>query len=200
MSDQEWAIGREPGPIVCVAEAVPALESLAPRELKKARAGEPFHFAIDVVIEPTTSHGKRAYVASPVPGGLSWEIHCDEGKSIGGDEAAPAPLYYFVAGVGFCLLTHITGFLRFTKLRVQGIKVEIRGAFNSTLGHVHTGGQGEGGGDAFETHVILDSDEPPEKLRELVEICERACIAGQTIAHAVPTSVNVVVNGVHVAA
>lgn len=30
-----------------------------------------------------------------------FEVHCDEGARVGGDNTAPSPLGYFVAGVGF---------------------------------------------------------------------------------------------------
>ena len=30
-----------------------------------------------------------------------WQMFCDEGKSIGGDDTAPPPLAYFSAGIAF---------------------------------------------------------------------------------------------------
>ena len=52
-----------------------------------------------------------------------------------------------------------------------------------------------GGCDSFETYVLIDSDEPAERLNAFLKICEEACIASQTIANAIPTQVHLVLNG-----
>jgi hypothetical protein len=31
----------------------------------------------------------------------AWELHCDEGRPLGGDDSAPTPLMYFAAGAAF---------------------------------------------------------------------------------------------------
>ena len=31
----------------------------------------------------------------------SWQLRCDEGRALGGDDAAPSPLMYFAAGIAF---------------------------------------------------------------------------------------------------
>lgn len=191
-----WALDAAFGPIVSQVAAVPELEVLTPLERRKPRPGEPYRFGVDVVIEPVGRHRKRARVSSPLPGGLSFEIHSDEGMVVvGGDESAPTPLAYFATGVGFCLMTHITGYLSQTQIDVRRLKIELRGNFMTSLGHLGSGGQGEGGCDGFETFVIIDSDAPPEQIKALVEICEQACIASQSLARAVPTSLGVVLNG-----
>lgn len=117
-TEPQRSIPRQDIPIVSEVDEVPAFEALMPKERRKVRIGEPYHFAIDVICESTSGFGKRAIVTSPVPGGISFEILSDEGKSIGGEDAAPAPLAYFTAGVAFCLLTHITGYLRLSSLDV----------------------------------------------------------------------------------
>ena len=33
--------------------------------------------------------------------GISWTLRCDEGKHVGGEGSAPAPLDYFTIGIGF---------------------------------------------------------------------------------------------------
>ena len=192
----EWAIERDARlPIVSRVSAVPSMAALPHRERRKVKIGEPYRFAFDVVVEPTSHFGKCAYIESAAPGGPSFEIFCDEGKALGGAETAPSPLAYFTAGVAFCLMTHITGYLRFTDLRIRKLRLEMRGNYVTSLGHVDRGGQGEGGCDSFESFLIIESDEPPERLIEFAAICERACIASQTIANAVPTSLRLVVNG-----
>jgi uncharacterized OsmC-like protein len=173
----------------------PSLEALPPATRSKARKGEPYRFPLDIIIEPTSEFGKRAQVLAATPGSAAFEIHCDEGKMVGGSESAPTPLAYLMSGMGFCLMTHITGYLRFTDLKIRRIRLELRANFHTTLGHVERGNQGIGGCDGIETRVILDSDEPLDRLQHFLSICEEACIASQTIAHATPVSLKLVHNG-----
>ena len=48
---------------------------------------------------------KRAEVWGETPTGAvrnsRWEMHCDEGSAIGGEDEAPPPLAYFSAGLAF---------------------------------------------------------------------------------------------------
>ncbi len=195
-SKPDWALEREAGrAIVEKVASAPDLVALEVVGRRKIKVGEPYRFSFDIVVEPTSEFGKRGFVISPTPGAPSFEIYCDEGKVLGGEESGPSPLAYFTAGVAFCLMTHITGYLRFTDLKVQKLKLETRGNYVTSLGHVDRGGQGEGGCDSFETIVVVESDEPAERIAEFIEICEKACIASQTIAAAIPTSVGIVLNG-----
>lgn len=114
---------------------------------------------------------------------------------LGGQGSAPTPLAYFMAGAGFCLMTHITGYLRFTELNIKKLKIEMRANFHTTLGHVERGNQGVGGCDSIETVILVDSDEPADKLQAFIAVCEEACIASQTVAKAIPSSVSVFRNG-----
>src|SRR5690606_17487460 len=136
MAIPRWASGHEGGAIVRPVAAPPSFTQLEPPPRPRLKPAAPLHFAMDVAIEPTTRHGKKAVVASPVPNGITFEIHSDEGKAIGGDETAPSPIAYFVSSVGFCLMTHITGYLSFTELDVRGIRIEMRGNFLTTMSHI----------------------------------------------------------------
>jgi uncharacterized OsmC-like protein len=194
-ADPPWVVTVTPGPIVSEIAELPELEGLAPLTRKKARPGEPYRPAITVVAEPTSLYIKRGFVDHPVPGGSCYELYCEGGKPTGGGDTAPSPLAYFVAGAAFCLLTHITGFLSFTSLNVRKLKVEMRGNFMTGMGHINPGEQGEGGCDGFETYVIVESDEPADRIKEFIEMCEKACVASQSLAKAIPTSVSLVLNG-----
>lgn len=44
---------------------------------------------------------KRAVVRNARPGSSTWEILCDEGKHLGGNDSAPTPLAYYSAGLAF---------------------------------------------------------------------------------------------------
>lgn len=56
---------------------------------------------IHVSAESLGKMKKRAVVKSARPENNTWEILCDEGKRIGGDDSAPAPLAYYSAGIAF---------------------------------------------------------------------------------------------------
>lgn len=193
----EWLV--EPDgfdrPVVAQINYVPETEALPVRERQKAKKGEPYRFPLDVIIEPTSLTQKRAKILGPSPGSAHFEVFSDEGKMLGGVETAPTPLAYFTAGVGFCLLTHITGYLQHSDLKVKRLRIEMRALYHTTLGHVSRGNQGLGGCDGFETYVIIDSDETTENLQALLVVCEEACIASQTIVQAIPSQVSLVLNG-----
>ena len=52
-----------------------------------------------------------------------------------------------------------------------------------------------GGATGLETHVELDSDEPPERIQELVRMAEQTCFTLGAWTEAVPTSTTVTLNG-----
>lgn len=52
-----------------------------------------------------------------------------------------------------------------------------------------------GGGLGLETHIDVDSDEPPERIRELVRMGEQTCFTLQSLIEPVPTQTRVKLNG-----
>ncbi|MFQ5914682.1 MAG: hypothetical protein ACE5JS_16045 [Nitrospinota bacterium] len=67
---------------------------LDPAVLEKGRL-------IVVEANATTLEGmlKEGTVISPA--GVTWTLRCDEGKQVGGNASAPAPLDYFTLGIAF---------------------------------------------------------------------------------------------------
>jgi uncharacterized OsmC-like protein len=191
----KWAAAREAGPIVVKAKGPPQFKSLAITPFARARAGEPIRFEVYALAEPTSLQGKRAIIGTPLPGWSNFEIFCDEGTPIGGEDTAPSPLGYLTAAVAFCLLTHVSGFLRLRALDIDQIRVEIKGRYSSTMDRAAEGGHAQGACEGFETHVIVESPEPAEKIKDFIAACEDACIAMQTVMHAVPASTRIVLNG-----
>ena len=190
-----WAIQHEFTQAIQKSVNDPRLEALQPYQRPAMRPGDPLRFSINTVAEPTSWQGKRGYLISPMPGWSGYEIFCDEGTVIGGTDLAPSPLGYLTSAIAFCMLTHITGYLKRNPLEIKRIKVEMRGEFWSSLGVSGDGGQGQGGCDAFTCAVIIDSDEAQDKVAHLAEVCRRACMAFETVARAVPTSTTLVLNG-----
>ena len=56
---------------------------------------------IEVEAETLERQRKLARVRSGGGAGSTFEMTCDEGSRIGGDDTAPSPLAYFSAGVAF---------------------------------------------------------------------------------------------------
>jgi uncharacterized OsmC-like protein len=190
----KWTVRRAEKPIVAKTDTVPAYQALAPYERPKAQPGQPVRFAVSVIAQPTGHQSKVGFIVGPGPSYSHFELACDEGTAMGGTDTAPAPLGYFTAGIAFCLLTHIASYLHTKKLDIDKLKVELRANFVTSRSHLEAAG-GPQGSEGVETHVIIDSREPPEKLQELVELCDRACMAMQTVAHAVPHATRLVLNG-----
>lgn len=181
--------------IVSKADKKPALSTMTPFPKPIIKAGEPIHFAYEVVAEPGPGQSKRGVIISPRPDYSSWEVLCDEGTGMGGDDAAPSPLGYLIIGVAFCLLTHIQGYLHKSPLKIDKIKVEMRAQYGTLPPEPEQGLQGQGMCDAYTAHVLVDSPEPQEKLEKLIAVCRDACMAIATVASAVPTTTRVFVNG-----
>ena len=51
------------------------------------------------------------------------------------------------------------------------------------------------GAGGLETHVQIESDEPPERIQELVRMAEQTCFTLGAWTQAVPTSTTVALNG-----
>lgn len=181
--------------IVSRANETPSLTTLAPFPKHVIKPGEPIHFAYEVIAEPGLGQSKRGVIISPRADYSSWEISCDEGTGMGGDDAAPSPLGYLIVGVAFCLLTHIQGYLHKVPLKIDKIKVEMRAQYGTLPPEPDQGQQGQGMCDAYTAHVLVESPEPQEKLEELIKVCRDACMAIATVASAVPTTTRVFVNG-----
>ncbi len=52
-----------------------------------------------------------------------------------------------------------------------------------------------GGAFGLETHLEIDSEEPPEKIRHLVRMGEQTCFTLQALINPVPVKMSVSLNG-----
>lgn len=181
--------------IVTRAAEKPELTTMVPFPKPVVRPGEMINFAYEVVAEPGPGQSKRGVIISPRPDYSSWEVQCDEGTGMGGDDDAPSPLGYLIIGVAFCLLTHIQGYLHKAPMQIDKIKVELRAEYGTLPPEPDQGNQGAGTCHAYTAHVLIDSPEPEEKLQKLIAVCRDACMAIATVAKAIPTTTRVVING-----
>jgi uncharacterized OsmC-like protein len=173
----------------------PVLASFAPAQKPRIKPGEPIRFNYDVMAEPGPGQSKRGVILSPRDDYSSWEVLCDEGTGLGGDDAAPSPLGYLIMGVAFCLLTHIQEYLHSSPMQIDRIRVEIRTQYAKLPADPANGVEGAGDCDSYTCHVLIDSTEDPETLQGLIAVCRDACMAITTVAKAIPTTTRVFLNG-----
>ena len=148
---------------------------------------------LNVEVESLDRMRKKATVTVEHPRGSTFEIICDEGPYLGGDDSAPPPLAYFCAGVAFCLMTQLSRYAAIAKLKLK--KATLRQTTRFFMEGSFLTGTIQGGALGVETLVDIESDEPVEKIRELVAIADRSCFASQSMVQPVPTRVRVTLNG-----
>lgn len=171
-------------------------ESFDVTAFKRARPGEKMQFEVNVIAESERGMRKKALVEPNLPSWGTFELICDEGLALGGEDTAPPPLGYLASGIAFCLLTHLSSYIRAKKLVVNNVRVEQRMLFSTSLvTDAEKSADLRGNCDGLETYVLIDSPEPREKIQALIEVSESACMALQSIVNQVPQSTKVRLNG-----
>jgi uncharacterized OsmC-like protein len=166
-----------------------------PVPFERPKVGERGRFEINLVATAGERQLKTAVVSCSIPGYGAFEMTADEGTSYYGDDSAPPPLAYFSAGIAFCLLTHLQALVHAHRLSVRSIRVEQRLKYSTTLATtMATLAPPDGRCDQLETHVLVDSDEPSERIATLVAHAEAACMAHQTVLQLTPASIRVLLN------
>ena len=174
----------------------PALTTFEVRPFEKPRPGEQMVFEVNLMAESLDGMRKRAVIEPNLPTWGAFELICDEGAGLGGTDTAPPPLGYLSAGIAFCLLTHLTSFVRAKGMNIDRIRVEQRVNFSTTLvTDAEKMGDLKGSCDGVETHVLVEGSEPVENIKELVRISENACMAMQSIVNATPQATHLHLNG-----
>jgi uncharacterized OsmC-like protein len=182
--------------IVSKQESSPALERIAVTQFVKPRHGEKMRFEVNLVAESLDGMKKKAVVEPNLPTWGSFEIMCDEGGALGGTDTAPPPLGYLSAGIAFCLLTHLSSFIRSKRLNIDNLKIEQRTKFATTLvTEAEEAGDFRGECEGVETHIIVEGDHSADEVRQLAVESENACMAMQAIMDATPTNTKLYLNG-----
>lgn len=177
-------------------DARPELTQFTPSPFVKSRPPEPLQFEVNLSAESTGRNRKTGMVEVNIPGFSALRLYCDEQPPVG-DDSAPPPLAYFCAGIGFCLMTHLTDIYTARGIEVTSMKLEQRVRFQTNLGTMRDMGHTtEGKTEMVETHVIIDSPEPSERISALLEEAEGACMAHFALRNPIPWSTRLVHNGV----
>lgn len=192
MTEKQYHVGA-------LSDTPPEPTQFEPQPFKKARPPEPLSFEITVTAEATGRQRKTGLVQVSIPGFSTVRLYCDEQIPVG-DDTAPPPLAYFCAGIGFCLMTHLTDIYTARKIEIRSLKLEQKVGFQTNLSTMRTlGHMTEGRTEHIETHVLIESDEPEERIRELMEEAENACMAHFALRNPIPWRSRLLLNGKEVA-
>lgn len=96
----------------------------------------------------------------------------DDSALAGGQERAPSGLAYMSAGIAFCYLTQLGRYAHIVKQQLAGYRIVQDNVF-SLPGSMANGAKVSAG--APDTHTFVDSDEPDEAIRKLVQMGEQTC-------------------------
>ncbi|MEM7059578.1 MAG: OsmC family protein [Pseudomonadota bacterium] len=178
-----------------ISEDLPNPTEFKPKPFKKAKPPEPLSFEVSLTAESTGKQRKTGVVQVNIPGFSAVRLYCDEQIPIG-DDTAPPPLAYFCAGIGFCLMTHLTDIYTARGIEIKSMKLEQKVGFETNLsnmrqlGHTTTGKT-----EHIETHVLIESDEPVDRIRDLMVEAENACMAHFALRNPIPWRSRLVLNG-----
>ncbi|WP_299147060.1 OsmC family protein [uncultured Tateyamaria sp.] len=188
MSDTPYRVGeRSPD------AAAPT--AFTPDPFKRAKPPQPLQFEVNLVAEAHSKQQKTGTVSVNIPGFSPLKLYCDEQPPVG-DDQAPPPLAYFCAGIGFCLMTHLTDIYTARKIEITSLRLEQRVRFATNLSHMRELGHATTGQtELVETHVLIDSPEPREKIQELLDEAEGACMAHFALRNPIPWFTRLVHNG-----
>lgn len=186
--DQNYHVGER-------ASATPEPTAFTPDPFRRARAPDPLQFEVNLVAEAGTKQHKTGSVSVNIPGFSPLTLYCDEQPPVGEDQAPP-PLAYFCAGIGFCLMTHLTDIYTARKIEIISLRLEQRVRFATNLGHMRDFGHTtDGKTELVETHVLIESPEPREQIEALLAEAEGACMAHFALRNPIPWSTRLVHNG-----
>src|SRR5918992_6098110 len=91
------------------------------------------------------------------------------------------------------MLTQLSRFGTIAKLNVKSIRLRQTTRFFMKGSALQ--GTLQGGALGLETHIEVESDEPPEKIRHLVKMGEQTCFTLQSLINPVPVKTSVTLNG-----
>jgi len=178
-----------------LAESPPEPTQFEAKPFKKGKPPEPLSFEVVMTAESTEKQRKTGKVQVNIPGFSPVRFYCDEDIPVG-DDTAPPPLAYMCAGIGFCLMTHLTDIYTARKIAIKSMRLEQRVAFTTNLSNMRQlGHTTEGRTEHIETHVLIESDEPEERIRDLMIEAEDACMAHFALRNPIPWRSRLVHNG-----
>ncbi|MRT92602.1 OsmC family protein [Ancylomarina sp. 16SWW S1-10-2] len=121
----------------------------------------------------------------------AWQMTSDEA---GHPQSAPNPLTYFTAGAASDLLTQVERSIQIMGLNVENVKVETEFFFR--WDDIMTDNW-SGYTDKVVTNIVVKSNEPAEKIKELKKMAVRAWSIGESLANKTGIDAANIINGEH---
>ncbi len=87
-------------------------------------------FGQEVVTVASTGMRKKGIIVEPAETS-QFEVVCDEGTHLGGEDSAPRPITYFLLSVGFCALTQLHRYGDMMKVDLRNAKVTVKSRFRT---------------------------------------------------------------------
>ena len=106
-----------------------------------------------------------------------WEMASDEGAFHGGDATASPPLALFVSALTGCIMTQMRAFAKRLGVTITDITVDTRVVWDWQA----TGRTYETAPHSFAIDVLLDSPDPEEDVRRVIETAKKGCFIEQTL-------------------
>ncbi len=149
---------------------------------------------IKVVADASTLDKCRKQVVAGQPGFGSFAFIADEGTYMpGGEGSAPTPLTYFVSGIALCLISHLTELAGKKRLKIENPHVAVNARFHEQGSALK--GDKQGACDGFDISIQVDSEEPKEKIIELMNMARSVCFAIDAITREHPPRFENTLNG-----
>ncbi len=146
-------------------------------ELRKNAGSHPVTLrATASLIQNTRLHGRIG----------KYQFDCDEPPARGGEDSAPSPLEYFMAGAAFCLLSQLVQFAPLYDVQFEDARIDFRASFDDSEKYNLAGP-----GAAFQQvsiKIIIISPSPEIDIQKLIAHAERGCHAVQSLSTPVPVS------------
>jgi uncharacterized OsmC-like protein len=154
-------------------------------------------------VQESQDAGKAVHLNRVVTTGVSgfrgkakarrFEFFADEPEEGGGDNEAPRPLEYFLAGFAFCQQAQYAKYAALRDIELTGLKIDVKGYVDQRgilgIADVSPGFRN------IDYTVHLDSGADQETLRDLVETVEHVCPAHATIKDGTTLNRTIKVNG-----
>jgi uncharacterized OsmC-like protein len=104
----------------------------------------------------------------------------DEDKALGGTGEGPAPAQMLLAAIGGCMLNTMQAWSHLLNIKFRGAEINVKGSLDAQ-GFLGIDDKVPAGFQTIELELAIDSEEPPEKIKKLVEAVEKHCPVYNTV-------------------
>lgn len=136
---------------------------------------------------------REALVEQIEPPGPRFSLVSDEPESVGGGGTAPTSVQYYAASLAFAMMSHVSWFGRLENLRLESLRMQVTTRFYMAGSALE--GTVEGGPLEFDTHIDIDSPDPPEDIARALARAERTCFTFRALIAPVVVNRTFALNG-----